>query len=190
MAESLLLAIGVEAATAATVGSVVTGLGTLLSVGTGIVGAINQSNQQQAQAEMARLQAQSGMITAEMEMVKGQLEANRIRETLMKTLASQRARYASAGIVLDSGTPSTVAEQTTEEADRETEVAQTSAGMRAASLRIAALNQEARASLLDDQADWTLIGGIGGALTRGISSTSRLADLLPGTPKVGSQLLA
>jgi len=185
MAEMLLLAAGVSASTAATIGSVVSGLGTLLTVGTGIAGAISSSNQMNNQAQLARLQAESGMITAEMEMVKGQLEANRIRESLMKTLASQRARYASAGIVLDSGTPSTVAEQSTEEADRETQVAQTSADMKAASARIAAANQETKASLLEDSADWALVGGIGGALAKGLTSTSRMVDLMEGSPTGG-----
>lgn len=189
MVESVLLAVGVEAATAATIGTAVSGLGTLLSVGTGIAGAISSSNQSAAQAELARLAAQSGTITAEMEILRGQQEANRIRENMLKTLATQRARYAGAGIVLDSGTPATVQEATTEEADRETQIIQTNAGMRAATARIAAANQEARANLLDDQADSLLWGGIGSALSRGLTRTNAIADLLPGR-KVGDKLLS
>lgn len=170
-------------------GGVIGTVGTLLSAGIGVVSAINQSQAQAQQAELARISAQSGMITAEMEIVRGQQEANRIREATLKTLASQRARYASAGIVLDSGTPATVAEDTTDTADRETAVVTTNAGMRAASQRIVALNQMARAEMLEEQSDWTLIGGVGSAVLKADAGIGRLAATLPGSQKLGDKII-
>ncbi len=189
MAESLLLAVGVEAALASTIGTVVSGIGTLVSVGTGIAGVISSSNQASAQAEMARLAAERGSITAQMELVRGQQEANRIRETMLKTLATQRARYAGAGIVLDSGTPATLEEATTAEADRETQIVQTNAGMRSSAARLDAANQATRAALLDDKADTLLWTGIGSSLASGLTRANSLAALASGD-KIGSKLLS
>jgi len=188
--ETALLALGASASFASGAGAVLGTIGTLASAGFSIVSALNQSQTMNAQAELARISAQSGMITAEMELVKGQQQANQIRENMLKTMASQNARYASAGIVLDSGTPATLSEVTQAEADRETAVVTTNAGMRAASQRIVALNQEGRANLLEDSADWTLISGIGGALVKGATGLARAGDMLPGTEKIGTRLLA
>ena len=164
-------------------------VGTLLSAGFGIVSAINQSNTLAGQAQLAQITAQSGMITAEMEILRGEQEANKIRENLMKTLSSQRARYAGAGIVLDSGTPATVAEDAMATADRETQVVETNAGMKASAARIAALNASARADMLDSQADWTLVSGVAGSVIKGATGLARLGDTLPGSAKLGDKIL-
>ena len=190
MAETALLALGASAEFAAGASTVIGTIGTLASTGIGIISALNQSNTMQAQADLARISGQSGMITAEMELVKGQQQANQIRENLLKTLASQNARYASSGIVLDSGTPATVSDVTSDQADRETTVVTTNAGMKAATQRIVALGQMDRANLLSDQADWTLIGGVGGSLINGAIGLSKTADLIPGSKKLGDKLLA
>lgn len=130
----------------------------------GVVGAQQQSASQAAQAQMLQLSAESNLVTAQMQRQQGEIEANRIRDQLMKTLAAQTARYAAAGIVLDGGTPATVAEETTRQADRETEIARTGAAFRSAQTGFEAAQQQARASLLQQQSEWSLFGGVLGSI--------------------------
>lgn len=153
----------------------------LAQFGLGIAGAAGQADAQRAQARQSEFTATQQLLAAEQESLRGRSQAALIRDKLVTTLASQNARYAAAGIVLEGGgTTDTVAQDTTNQAERETTIATTDAQLRAAQAKAAAAASYGKASLLDDSADATLVGGIGSAVAGLGSAALRISDRAPG----------
>ena len=183
MAETLVMVASTIASVASTAGpalSAFSAIASLAQFGLGIAGAIGQADAQRAQAQQATFTATQQLMAAEQESLRGRSQAALITSKLVETLASQNARYAAAGIQLTGGTPDTVAQETMDQAERETTIVTTDAALRAAQQKAAASNSYGRASLLEDAADATLIGGIGGSIAGLGSSALRIADRLPG----------
>lgn len=118
-----------------------------------------QARAMSGQAALLRLQARQGELAARGEELRGQAEAQSVRETLLRTLAAQQARYAAAGLVLGEGTPGTLEEEALSEAERQLEVIRTQTVLNAESRRIGAANTDARALLLADQAAFARLAG-------------------------------
>lgn len=152
---------GATATTAATAGLLGTGgafsLGNALtsafalaSAGLSVGGAMGQSRALQAQAEW-------GEFNASAETVRGQQEANRIRQALLQTLASNNAGRAAAGVEL-SGSAIDVDAEAAEEAERELSIVGSNARVRSA-------GRLASAQSLRVTANATRLGGFGTAAT-------------------------
>lgn len=120
----------------------------LASAGLSLGGAIQQSRLLASQAEWSRFQAGQ-------EVLRGEQEANRVREALIRTLAANNAARGAAGIDL-SGSPETLDLALAEQAERELAVLRDNAALRAAQSR-------ASADLSRLQGRAALLGGIGSA---------------------------
>lgn len=125
MVETVLLAAGASAGTAATASTVV---GALATAGS-IVGTL-QAGRQTAASNKA--QAQQYELSARQEVLKGREQADNIRRSLQSTLASQNAAFAARGISLNGGTPANLATVSRTNASRDIETAQFGAGMASA----------------------------------------------------------
>jgi hypothetical protein len=164
----------------ATAGSVGTTLGaianyasiasSLAGVGLGVLSSNRQATGQRNQAGDARA-------AAEREQLRGRVQSLNLRAQLARTLASQNARYAAAGLTLE-GTPENVAEQTQLQAEREFSVQDLNTATRTADN----LN---RANLLDDSADVTEATGYATAGVNLFGAADRFAQRQPGTVRGG-----
>jgi len=122
------------------------------SAGLTLGGALRQSQILQTQGAWSEFQAGQ-------EALRGEQEANRVREALLRTLASNNAARAAAALDV-SGTPATVDEEVMAQAERELRVVAGNAAVRAAEARAAAALRQsaARVSLLSG------LGQAGGSL--------------------------
>lgn len=171
--------IGASASTAASVGKVVTGIGSVASSVAPVVGvasslasaglAISGSREQ---AAALTSQAQQQDLIAQQERLRGQESANQVREALLRSLASQRASYAAAGVTLD-GTPETVAEWTRYEAERELTIQAGNTANRVATA-------EASRDILTTRAASTRTAGIGNAAISLFDAADRIGRRAPG----------
>lgn len=183
MAETVAMMVAAVSTAAASAGPALTAFSAIASLaqfGLGIAGSIGQANAQGAQARQAEFAATQQLMAAQQESLRGRSQAALITSRLVETLSSQNARYAAAGIQLDGGTPDTVAQETIDQAERETTIATTDAALRAARAKAEAANQYGRASLLNDSATGTLISGIGGSIAGLGNAALRIADRAPG----------
>jgi hypothetical protein len=148
----------------------------LASAGLGIAGAQQQAATMRLQAGQQRTQAAQTDFSAQQEVLKGREQANQVRGTLLRTLASQNARYAGAGLTLE-GTPETVATDTINQAERELALLGANSTIRAEATRT-------QASLLRDSADWTE----GGApLTELTGSAGSVINLFDRVDRIGAR---
>lgn len=157
------------AAVVGTVAKVAAPIAGLASAGLAISGA-------RQQAAGMRVQAQQQDLLVKQEELRGREQANQVREALLRTLATQRAQYAAAGIALDGGTPQTVADASAYEAERELAIA---AGNTASRAGAGALN----ARLLRERATSTSRAGI---ISGGLSlfdAADRLSSGVAGWPR-------
>jgi hypothetical protein len=83
---------------------------------------------------------------ARQELIRGQFEANKIKENLIRTLATQNAYFGASGIDLGSGTPVDLATETQAQADRELDLVRTNATLLSTTRRFTALGYGADAS--------------------------------------------
>lgn len=145
---------------------IVSAIATAASAGLRLLEANQQAGQARVMAQMAALQARQGEMQARSVEQQGQQAALDVREALLRTLAAQQARYAAAGIVLGEGTPLTLEEEVSREADRQLDTLRVNTGLQAEAARIGAANQQARALLLADQSRFAALAGpIGAAVT-------------------------
>ena len=157
-------------------------LASVASAGLRLLEGQAQARAMSNQAALMRIQARQGELAARGEELRGQAEAQSVRETLLRTLAAQQARYAAAGLVLGEGTPLTLEEEAQTEAERQLEVIRTNAQLNAESRRIGAANTEARALLLTDQAAFARIAGPLSAAATLAEGGARWWARQPGTP--------
>jgi hypothetical protein len=154
--------------------------GSLASAGLQVSGARQQSQALTIQAQQQQQTAAVQDQVAQQEALRGQEAANQVRENLFRTLASQRAQYAAAGLVLE-GTPQDVADQTVAQADRELQIQAGDTAVRVASARQTAANSRTSATLLTDRAGSTMSSA---GLAAGISlfdAVDRFGRRMPGT---------
>ena len=154
--------------------------GSLASAGLQVSGARQQSQALTIQAQQQQQTAAVQDTVVQQEALRGQEAANQVRENLFRTLASQRAAYAAAGLVLE-GTPQDVADQTAHQADRELQIQAGDTAVRVASARQTAANTRTSATLLTDRASNTLSSA---GLAAGISlfdAVDRFGRRMPGT---------
>jgi hypothetical protein len=148
----------------------------LASAGLGIAGAQQQAATMRLQAGQQRTQAAQTDFSAQQEVLKGREQANQVRGTLLRTLASQNARYAGAGLTLE-GTPETVAEDTINQAERELALLGANSTIRSEGIRT-------QANLLRESADWTE----GGApLTELTGSAGSVINLFDRVDRIGAR---
>jgi hypothetical protein len=148
----------------------VTGALALGQAGLTIASSQQQALGLRAQAGAARAAAGQAEFAAGQEALRGRAAAVQVRQSLARTLATQNARYAAAGIALDDGTPATVADATRLEADRQLTVSDANATIRAEDQRLRAGQLRGQATLLNDRAD--------GAVTTGwLTAGASLFDL-------------
>jgi len=152
----------------ATIATALSALGSIASAGLQVMQAQQQAGAMRNQAALLSIQARQQELSARSIEQRGEMEALNTREQLLRVLAAQNARYAAGGLVLDDGTPATVAEQTARDAERQLQVMATSTALDAASARIGAAGTQQRVRLLADQAGWTSTAGwLGAAATAG-----------------------
>lgn len=127
-------------------------IGTVASIASpfiGIAGSLASAglrvSGEQQQVRAATVQANQQEVAAQQEELRGQESANQVREALLRTIATQRAQYAAAGIALDEGTPQTVEDATRREAERELAIQR-------GNTAFAAGNSRLNAQLLRDRA--------------------------------------
>jgi membrane protein involved in colicin uptake len=170
--------------------SIVTAVTAVVGTAASVYGQYQQSqgqaSQLNTQAQQAALQARQAEIAARQEELRGQSDANAVREALLRNLATQNARYAAAGVMLADGTTETVAEAAKAEAERELTIRGAGADQRAAAARGEAAGQRTRASLLEDSAELTSTLGTIGAIATGLEGASRVAARWPGSTTAGT----
>lgn len=107
-----------------------------------------------AAADQLRQQAQQDFLTAKQEELQGQQEQNDIRANLLQTIASQRLAYSGAGIDFSFGTPASLEQSRTRQAEmqlstsRDNARLKTLARRRQAYLRLSQTGQAQSAPLL------------------------------------------
>lgn len=140
-----------------------------------------QAGAMRVQAAQARIAGRQQQIAAEGEEVRGQSAALDLREGLLRTLASQRARYAAAGVALGEATPASLEAATITDAERQLDTLAANTRLSAASRRLGGAGSDIGAGLLSDQASGiaTLapISAAVGVTRAGVN----LFDALPGT---------
>jgi len=141
---------------ASAVGGAFSAISPFVSGGLALTSAASQIVSGRQQAASQQLQAQQALIQGRSEQLRGEESVNQVREQMLKTLAAQNARYGAAGVVLDDGTPTTMANATTYEADRQTRILRGNASM-------AGTQATQRSLLLQDQAEATQTAGVIGA---------------------------
>ncbi|MBR0653293.1 hypothetical protein GXW78_26810 [Roseomonas terrae] len=117
-----------------------------------IGGTVMQVAGSQQQAAAMRGQARQAEFDAESERIRGQVQSNQLRESLLRTLSAQRSRYAASGLIADEGSGLTLQEETAALADRELT-------MQTGNTTIRREQRRGQASLLNDSADWTETAG-------------------------------
>jgi hypothetical protein len=155
------------AATLATIGSYATIASTLAGVGMQVLAT-------QRQAAVQRGQAASADFAARQELIRGQQQGNALRDSLLRTLAGQRARFAASGLEADDGSAGNLQDQTAAQADRELTVQDANSVIRSEENRT-------RASLLTDGADFTEAGGAVRAGVNLFDAYDRYSARQPGT---------
>lgn len=142
-----------------------------------------QSKALTTQAQQQDSLAEQQLAQNRQEQLRGQEAANQVRETLLRTLATQRAAYAAAGVALDSGTPDTVATETRRQTDRELAI---QAGNTAATVNLGKAKADSfrqNAGLLRTQAtDARRMGGLNAAISL-FESVESAAARVAGAPK-------
>jgi hypothetical protein len=108
-----------------------------------------------AQARALQAQSQWQEFEAGQELLRGEQEANRVREALLRTLASNNAARAAAGVEL-SGSALDVDAEAAAAAERELSIVGSNAAARAGATRASAVASRAAAS-------GAILSGIGGA---------------------------
>jgi hypothetical protein len=131
-----------------TLGGVLSSALALGSAGMTLGGALNQQRMLSAQAEWSDFNATS-------EQLRGEQEANRVRDTLLRTLASNNAGRAAAGVDL-SGSAIDLDADAAAQAEREVSIVRGNAAARAGSTSAGAQSQRVGANA-------ALIGGLGQA---------------------------
>jgi hypothetical protein len=156
----------------------------LASAGLTVMGSQQQAATARLQAGQQASQAAQADFAARQEVLRGQAQANQVRQALLQTLAAQNARYSAAGLALE-GTPETVANETIAQAERELGMATTNATIRSEQSRM-------QASLLRDSADWTRQGAsfteTAGAIGAGVNlfdRVDRITSRRSGTTRIG-----
>jgi hypothetical protein len=134
-------------------------LASVASAGLRLLEGQAQARALSGQAALMRVQARQGELSARGEELRGTAEAQSVRETLLRTLAAQQARYSAAGLALGEGTPLTLEEEAQAEAERQLEVIRTQTVLNAEGRRIGAASAETRALLLSDQAAFARLAG-------------------------------
>lgn len=134
------------ATTAASLASYASIAASLASAGLAIAGSSRNAALQRAQAGQQELQARQ-------ELIRGQQQSNELRDRLLRTLAAQNARFAAAGISIDSGTPMTLAEEAQRQANVELGLVSGNSASRSAQAMM-------QAGLLSEAADFTQAGGL------------------------------
>lgn len=161
--------------------AIISAIGSVASAGLRLMERQAESRAMQNQAALLQIQARQGELAARGEELRGQAEAQNVRETLLRTLAAQQARYSAAGLVLGEGTPLTVEQEAQAEAERQLDVIRTQSAIEAESRRIGAANTSARALLLTDQAAFTRLAGPLSAAATLAEGGARAWSRLPGT---------
>lgn len=105
----------------------------------------------QQQASVQRSQARMADFNATTEAIRGRIQSNQTRQAMLRTLATQSARYAGSGLSLE-GTPDLVAQQTVDEANRQLTVDSSNSTIRSE-------QQRQQADLLRSDANWSETGG-------------------------------
>lgn len=161
----------------------------LASVGGTVLSATQRAAALRTQAGNTALAADQAQVAAQAQELAGRADALRIRQQLVRTLATQTARYGAAGVSLDSGAPQTVADASAAEADLNLAIVQGNAGIASADQRLRAIALAGQSSSLDTQAGVT-------TLTGGIAAGASLFDLVdrrlarsPGTARTASGAL-
>lgn len=131
----------------------------IANAGLSMLQANQQAGQAQIASQMAAIQARQGELQARSIEQQGEATALDVRESLLRTLSAQQARYSAAGIVLGEGTPASLEDEVSAEAERQLGTVRTNAGLSAASARIGGANQAARSSLLADQSRFEALSG-------------------------------
>jgi hypothetical protein len=155
------------AATLASIGSYATIASTIAGVGLQVLSARQQAAAQRGQAAMTDFAARQ-------EMIRGQQQGNALRESLLRALAGQRARYAASGLAPDDGTAMNLQEETAAQAERELTIQDSNSIIRSE-------EQRTRASLLADGADFTETGGVVRAGVNLFDAYDRYSQRRPGT---------
>lgn len=152
MAE-MLVAAGISSAAGTAAAGTAAGTATAAAAGSGWLGTALTaasagfsllSGMQQSAA--LRGQAKIADFNARQQHVQGLAEGNRVRETMLRTLAAQNAVYASRGFDLGSGTPVTMAEETTAAGRRQIDTAADNAAMQAGQQRMTAASLRSQAT--------------------------------------------
>lgn len=129
-------AIGGASAAAGGIGWLSSALG-LMSVATTMFGSFMRGQAMDTQAAWEEFGARN-------EVLRGQQDANRIKDRALQQMASAAARYAAGGVDIGSGTPETMERQIQDVADRETSIARYDAKVGSA---IRTANADARTSV-------------------------------------------
>jgi hypothetical protein len=125
---------------------------TVAGAGLTFAQAQQQAGAARVQAAQARIAGRQQQIAAQGEEVRGQSAALDLREGLLRTLASQRARYAAAGVALGEATPATLEDATVLDAERQLAMLDANTRLSAASRRLGGAGSDISAGLLSDQA--------------------------------------
>jgi len=134
--------------------------------------------QSERQAQAMKDQAKQQDFAAQQAALAGRSQANGINAALRATLASQRARYAAAGVTLE-GTPDTVAAASAAEAERQTALARGNATIAAEQRRIQGT------SLLDEAGRTSAAGTVNLGLSL-FGTMDRSLARTPGTVTTGN----
>jgi hypothetical protein len=161
-------------ATAAAGTSTLATIGTAATIASTLAGVGMQVLATQRQAAVQRGQAASADFAARQELIRGQQQGNALRDSLLRTLAGQRARFAASGLEADDGSAGNLQDQTAAQADRELTVQDANSVIRSEENRT-------RASLLTDGADFTQAGGAVRAGVNLFDAYDRYSARQPGT---------
>lgn len=146
----------------ATLGGILSGTFGLVSAASTILGASQAAKGSQAEGDFAKFQARQ-------EEIAGKVEGNRIRQSMLQTMATQRARWGTAGIDLSSGTPLQASADAAGEGNLQLGLSRSDAATRAMARRLSSRQSFQRA---DQQ---RIAGGVEGVGTM-IDFFSRTAD--------------
>lgn len=125
--------LGLSAGTAA-------GVGTLLSVGTGVMGAMSAINAGKAQSSMYKNQAQQYELNAQLEKIKGRQEALTLKQQRDQNIASINATFAARGVYSGSGTAAQASIESRKNAADAIDMAMFNSTMQSSQLRGQAAN--------------------------------------------------
>lgn len=166
---STIIGAGKAAGSTATVaGLTASQIGAGISAASGLVSGFMSFSQQRAAGKAAQIasqeQAAEIRLKAQAEQVQGAKERAEMERRLRRSLAQQRANFAAGGIETTSGTPMTIADETTSEFQRNIESSRLRQG-----LAVSSINQQAMSTLragynrrlaLNNNAMTSLIGSV------------------------------